>query len=166
MRFPTKPLLASLVSLWALSAHAQDTAIAFKALKAASDQPVEITADSLEISQENRSAVFKGNVLVVQGDVRLRANEILVDYVEGDKTKIDRLTANGDVLLASPSEAAEAETAVYSLTSREIEMSGNVLLTQGASVMSGQVLFVNLEAGTGRMEGRVKTILNSGATSP
>lgn len=152
--------------LLAASAAAQEAQIAFKGLRAAADAPVEITADTLEFSDQDQTAVFKGNVVMIQGDVRLSATEVLVDYVKGDKTKIDRLTATGGVLLASPSEAAEAEQAVYSLTSREIEMTGNVLLTQGQSVMSGQTLFVNLDAGTGRMEGRVKTVLNPGTDSP
>jgi lipopolysaccharide export system protein LptA len=38
-------------------------------------------------------------------------------------------------------------------------MTGEVLLTQGGNVMSGQKLTVDLTAGTGRMDGRVKTIL-------
>jgi lipopolysaccharide export system protein LptA len=152
--------------LLAASAAAQEAQIAFKGLRAAADAPVEITADTLEISDQDQTAVFKGNVVMIQGDVRLSAKEVLVDYAKGDKTKIDRLTATGGVLLASPSEAAEAEQAVYSLTSREIEMTGSVLLTQGQSVMSGQTLFVNLDAGTGRMEGRVKAVLNPGTASP
>lgn len=159
-------LLAGLTAFAATPGAAQETAIAFKGLKAAAGQPVEITADSLTIDQNSQTAVFKGNVLVIQGDMRLKAAELLVDYAKGDNSKIDRLTASGGVLLASPSEAVEADEAVYSLNTREIEMSGDVLLTQNQSVMSGQVLFVNLAEGTGRMEGRVKTILNPGGTTP
>ena len=158
--------LAGLAAFAAVPAAAQDTAIAFKGLKAAADQPVEITADSLEIDQGSQTALFKGNVLVIQGDMRLKAAELRVDYAQGDNSKIDRLTASGGVLLASPSEAVEADEAVYSLSSREIKMTGDVLLTQNQSVMSGQVLFVNLAEGTGRMDGRVKTILNPGGTTP
>ena len=164
MRWFLQGLFALL--LLAAPASAQEAQIAVKGLRAAADEPVEITADTLELSDQDQTAVFKGNVMMIQGDVRLSAKEVLVDYVKGDKTKIDRLTATGGVLLASPSEAAEAEKAVYSLTTREIEMTGNVLLTQGQSVMSGQTLFVNLDAGTGRMEGRVKTILNPGTANP
>lgn len=164
---PLKPaLLAIILALSATRLTAQDTTIAFQGLKAASGEPVEITADSLEISQENQSAIFKGNVVVIQGEMRLSAAEILVDYASGDNSRIDRLTASGSVLLASPSEAAEAESAVYSLASREIEMSGNVLLTQNSAVMTGQKLFVDLTAGTGRMTGRVKTILNAPGNGP
>jgi lipopolysaccharide export system protein LptA len=164
MRSFVQCLLA--LMLLAVSAAAQEAQIAFKGLRAAADAPVEITADTLELSDQDQTAVFKGNVVMIQGDVRLSAKEVLVDYAKGDKAKIDRLTATGGVLLASPSEAAEAEQAVYSLTSREIEMTGNVLLTQGQSVMSGQTLVVNLDAGTGRMEGRVKAVLSPGSASP
>jgi lipopolysaccharide export system protein LptA len=134
-------------------------AIAFKGLPAGAGQPVEITADSLSVSQADAQGTFSGNVLVVQGDLRLSADTLLVSYLDGDRKKIDKLTATGNVLLSTPTEAAKGAKAVYSLTTRQIDMTGDVLLTQGDSVMSGNSLTVDLASGTGQMNGRVKTIL-------
>ncbi len=156
------PLAFLLCGLCPLIAAAQEAQVAFKGLRAGAGQPVEITADVLTVSQKDATATFTGNVLVIQGELRLSADEMLVVYVEGDKTRIDRLLASGNVLLATSTEAAEAATATYSLTTSEIEMAGEVLLTQGDSVISGQKLIVDLTTGTGRMEGRVKTILQPG----
>ena len=143
-------------------AGAQQTAIAFKGLRAGAGQPVEITADSLSVDEQASNATFSGHVLAVQGDLKLASDTLLVTYVKGDKTKIDTLTADGQVLMSTPTEAAQGAKAVYSLTDRQIEMTGDVVLTQGTSVMSGNRLVVDLNSGTGHMDGRVKTILQPG----
>ena len=62
-------------------------------------------------------------------------------------------------------EAAEAREAVYSVTSGQIEMSGDVVLTQGQSAVSGEKLIGDLAAGTGRMVGRVKTVFQTGGNN-
>jgi len=41
-------------------------------------------------------------------------------------------------------------------------MTGNVLLTQGPNTLGGDRLTVDLEAGSGRMEGNVRTIFQTG----
>lgn len=141
------------------AALAQETGLAFEGLRAGAGDPVEITADQLEITQSASNAQFAGNVLVIQGGLRLSSDLLTVEYVQGDKTKIDRLIAEGNVLLSTPAEAAESARAVYTLTSQQLEMTGDVVLTQAGNVMSGEALIVNIADGTGRMDGRVRTIL-------
>ena len=155
--------LAGVALMLAQGVVAQQSAIAFKGFKAGASQPVEITADSLSVDEQASTATFSGHILAAQGDLRLSSDTLLVAYVKGDKTKIDTLTATGNVLLSTPSEAAKGASAVYSLSKRQIEMTGDVLLTQGTSVMSGSKLVIDLDAGTGRMDGRVKTVLQPGS---
>ena len=64
--------------------------------------------------------------------------------------------------LVNGAEAAEAERAVYSIDDATIIMSGGVILTQGRNALSADRLIVDLNRGTGRLEGRVKTILQTG----
>lgn len=145
-----------------LSAAAQEATLAFEGLQSGAGQPVEITADVLSINQKASTAIFTGNVLVIQGELRLSADEMLVEYLQGDKSKIDKLHASGHVLLATSTEAAEAQKATYSMTNRQIEMTGDVLLTQKDTAIAGQKLVIDLTSGTGKMEGRVKTVLQPG----
>ncbi len=128
-------------------------------------QPVEVTADSLSIDQENGSAIFDGNVLVVQGDIRMSAALITVVYStdeNGAASGISELNASGGVTIVTATDAAEAAEAVYSVGSGLVTMSGDVLLTQGQTALSGERLVLDLNAGTGRMEGRVRTIFSAG----
>ncbi len=137
-------------------AMAQEAAIAFGGLRQDTTLPVEIEADSLTVNNADGSAVFTGNVLVGQGEMRLQAATIRVEY-DTDGKSINRLIASGGVTLTNAAEAAEAAEAIYTIANGEVVMSGDVLLTQGQTALSGQKLVINLKSGTGVMEGRVKT---------
>lgn len=123
--------------------------------------PVEITADNLSVDQENGTAIFQGNVVLGQGDLRLSAGRVQVIYGSGGGD-ISRLSASGGVTFVTATEAAEAETAEYNLDAGTLVMSGNVLLTQGASAISADTMRVNLSDGSAQMDGRVRTIFNQG----
>jgi lipopolysaccharide export system protein LptA len=138
------------------SAQAQQANVAFGGLTQDTTLPVEIEADSLTVNNADGTAVFTGNVLVGQGDMRLTAGTVRVEYGTDGKS-INRLFASGGVTLANASEAAEAQEAVYTIGSGEVVMTGQVLLTQGQTALSGQKLVINLQSGTGTMEGRVQT---------
>lgn len=160
---PRHLLSIVLTALWLPgAASAQTGNIAFGGLRADTSAPVEVTADQLSVSQTDGSAVFTGNVLVIQGDMRLSAGAVTVIYRSGDRGRIESLLATGDVMLVSGADAAEAQEALYTVENGIVEMSGAVLLTQGQNVISGEKLVVDLASGTGRMDGRVRTILNPG----
>ena len=61
-------------------------------------------------------------------------------------------------------EAAEADEAVYEVAAGTVDMQGDVLLTQGRNALSSQKLRIDLDAGTGQLEGRVQTIFTPGDT--
>lgn len=126
--------------------------------------PVEVTADEFSVDQSNGQAVFAGNVLVVQGEVRLSANSVTIEYAQGADAPngISRLLADGGVTFVTATDAAESQGAVYSVADGTVTMSGDVILTQGQNAISGDRLVVNLTSGTGRMEGRVRTVFSSG----
>ena len=163
-----KTLLAAvLVFLAAQPGLAQTASVPFGVVNHDAAAPVEITADSFTVSQADGRAEFSGNVVVGQGEMRLSAGKISVEYSAGDGEetgRIDRMIASGGVTLVSGSEAAEAERAIYSITDGTIRMEGNVLLTQGQNALSGQVIVIDLADGSARIEGRVKTIFKTGGT--
>ena len=141
---------------------AQTAGVRFGGLQQDTSLPVEVTSDNLSVDQVSGGAVFTGNVLVKQGDIRMTAGTINVEYAEGGQG-IQRLHATGGVTLVSPTDAAEANEAVYTIDSGNVVMTGNVLLTQGLAAISGQKLTVNLKDGTGVMSGGVKTIFTPNA---
>ena len=116
------------------------------------------------MDQGNGQAVFDGNVLVVQGDVRMSAGKITIVYgqdSDGNASGIDRLLAEGGVTFVTTTDAAEANEAVYAVAEGVVTLTGEVLLTQGANAISGERLVIDLTSGAGRMEGRVRTIFGT-----
>jgi lipopolysaccharide export system protein LptA len=140
---------------------AQETRVSFGALQVDTKLPVEVTADALDVDQETGEAIFQGNVLISQGDMRLSAPRVLVVY-DADTRAIARMEATGGVTLVSGPDAAEANRADYTIDSGVIVMTGNVLLTQGPSALTSEKMTVNLTTGSAQMVGRVTTILRSG----
>jgi lipopolysaccharide export system protein LptA len=136
--------------------------VAFGGLKADTRLPVEVTAENLSVNQADGTANFSGNVLVKQGEMRLSAAAIRVEY-SADGKEINRLHASGGVLLVNATDAAQAAEAVYTIASGEVVMTGNVLMTQGQTAIKGQRLVIDLKSGTGRMEGGVTTTFTPGS---
>ena len=155
-----RSVLACSLVLWSFSALAQSASIALGTAQFDRTQPVEVTADALSVDQSNGSAVFDGNVLVVQGEVRLSAGRVAVEYSQenGSPSGIARLLASGGVTFVTANDAVEARQAAYSVAEGTVVLSGDVLLTQGANAIAGDKLTINLEAGSGTMEGRVRTV--------
>jgi len=154
--------LAILTLCMALSTSvAAQTNINLGAINADASAPVEITADNLTVDQDTGVAVFQGNVLVGQGDLRLSAQRLQVIYNEATG-KISRLSASGGVTLVTETEAAEAQSADYNLDDETLLMQGDVLLTQGNSAISADSMRVDLATGSAQLEGRVRTILSQG----
>jgi lipopolysaccharide export system protein LptA len=165
MRFSRLVIVTLLLAFMAPLAFAQGAQVAFGGLKQDTSLPVEISADQLTIDQGDGSATFVGNVVIGQGDMRLSAGKVRVEYAatDGDATgRISRLFASDGVTLVSGNEAAEAKEAVYTIATATIVMTGSVILTQGANALSSERMVVDLQNGVAKMEGRVKTILKSG----
>jgi lipopolysaccharide export system protein LptA len=149
-------LLCSLIVLAPGLAAAQ-TDLSLGDVEADASTPVEVSADSLNVDQATGTAVFNGNVLVVQGDIRISAASVEVFY-DAEGSAITRLVAGGGVTFATATEAAEAAQADYDLATGLLILSGEVLLTQGNSALSAERMTVNLRDGTAQMDGRVRTV--------
>jgi len=151
-----KTITLILALLLGTAANAQ-TNIDLGGISADPKAPVEVSADNLSVDQDSGTAVFSGNVVISQGDLRLSAGSVRVVYSDstGD---IAQLLATDGVTLVTDSEAAEAATADYNLTTGILTLSGSVLLTQGASALSAEQMTINLNSGRAQMSGRVRTV--------
>lgn len=161
MRLALKIALVALLTVAPHLAQAQGTNVAFAGLKTDTTQPVKVTADQLSVNQADGTATFTGNVVIVQGDMKVQAGTVLVHY-SADKKAIQSLHAEGGVTVAAGTDAATSETADYMPDSGELILQGAVVLTQGQAAISGQKLTLSLKSGTGTMEGRVTTIFTPG----
>ena len=138
------------------TALAQTTQVTFGGMKSDSSLPVEITSDSLTVDQAASTALFTGDAVVIQGDLKLSSKTLFVEYSQEDKA-VQTITADGQVLLVNPTDAIEADHAVYTVATGLVVLTGKVLMTQGQSAISAQSMVIDLTTGLGKMEGRVTT---------
>ena len=156
-----RALFASLclTALMALPLAAQ-TAIGFGGVAHDSSQPIEVTSDSLRVDQASGNAVFSGNVIVMQGDLRMAAGEVSVIYGTTDGAQqVEEVLATGGVLLTRGEDAAEVQSADYSVELGRVVLTWDVLVTQGRTTIAGDRLNIDLATGNGTVEGRVRTVL-------
>lgn len=149
-------LFAAALLLWPVMAPAAGTDVAFAGLKTDPTLPVKVVADQLSVNQTDGTALFKGNVVVTQGQMTLEAATLQVLYA-ADHKSIAHMKADGGVKLATQTDAASAQTADYAPDTGDLVLTGDVLMTQGDAAISGQKLVLSLRTGLGTMDGRVTT---------
>jgi lipopolysaccharide export system protein LptA len=162
VRFLTYSLTTALLfALCSAPLAAQGTNLTLSGMNAVRGLPVEIRADQLEVDNTTGETVFSGNAVLGQGEMRIAAPEIRIFYTTEGERRIERLEASGGVTLVTAEEAAEAQSAIYEVVAGTVRMMGAVILTQGQNILSGDRLDVNLRTGQGRMDGNVRTLIQT-----
>lgn len=126
--------------------------------------PLEIRSEELNIEQNTGEATFSGSVIATQGNLILTAVTVVVEYALKNSrmtSEMKKLTANKDVTIVSDTQSAVANKVVYDIISENIIMTGDVILKEGLSATSGDKLTINLNTGSRRMEGNVRTLILS-----
>jgi len=169
---------------------AQQSSGAMAGFSANRDQPVKITANTLEVRDKSHQATFSGDVKLVQGDTTITCRALTVFYedtaagakksapppdpnaqAQKQNTQIKRAEAKGDVLITQKDQTASGENGIYDMKSNTMTLTGNVVVTQGASVMRGERMVVNLTTGVTTVDaskvgngGRVEFMTTPGAS--
>jgi lipopolysaccharide export system protein LptA len=156
------------------SAEAQNKTVlpnAFQGFTRNRKDPVKIEANSLEVRDKDKTAVFSGNVIVVQGDTTMRCRELIVHYEGGmlaadpkapkkqqntSAQRIRKLEANGGVIVTATDQRATGDRGVFEMQRNIVTLSGNVVVTQGPNVMQGDTLVVDLTSGRSRLDAAKK----------
>ena len=95
----------------------------------AGEQPLELESDEgLELHQDRQMVVARGNVIVRQGDIRLRADVVSASYKDiNGKRSIHRVDAVGNVEIKTLKERLLGEHATYDLQRELFLMKGKNL---------------------------------------
>ena len=109
--------------------------------------PINISADKFMADSNAKTGTWTGNVVVVQSDMRMRANSVRLN-VTGKDNKPDKIFASGNVVVDSPnSGTVTGDNGVYDVVGHTVTMTGKVVLTKDKDVMRGTQLTVNLDTG-------------------
>lgn len=116
--------------------------------------PTNITSDTLTLHAKNRIFVYKGNVVVTQGDMKLTSNEIEGNYNE--QNQIQKIVAKGDVVITKQDIEATSQRAIYDAVSSIVTLTDNPQLKQGESVLIADRIKVLLNENRSQAEGNVR----------
>jgi lipopolysaccharide export system protein LptA len=142
------------------------------------DQPIQIEAATLEVRDKSKTAIFSGNVVVVQGDTTMKCKSLVVFYgpEEGSGAAkpvataappaagppkgaqdIRRIEAHGGVTVTTKDHNASGDLGVYDLKAKTITLTGNVVVSQGKNVLRGERVVVDTTTGNARVESGATT---------
>ena len=147
----------------------------FQGIQQNNKDPIKIESASLEVRDKERVATFIDNVKLVQGETTLECRRLIVFYdeepgaaaakgrqppksgmmsgpAEGGQQQIRRVEAKGGVVVTQKDQVATGDNAVYDMKTNSIVLTGNVVLTRGQDVVSGQKLHVDMTTGLYRVE--------------
>ncbi len=129
-------------------------------------QPIAVNADSFLADLAGDTGTYTGNVIVVQGNVKLHADKVKVQAPGG---RASRMEAEGHVVVDSPSGQAVGDTGVYDVPQQILRLTGHVVLTRDQNVMRGTALEYSMTTGLARMtagETPVQAAVPGNASAP
>ena len=108
--------------------------------------PIDISSERLDAYLNENYADLEGNVKIRQGDMRLGAEKIHVEYLEktGD---IKEAIAQENVTIVHGASTATGDKAKYTPETESVLLTGNVVLTRGGSIVKGEKLLYDVKTG-------------------
>ena len=127
------------------------------ALSTDRDQPADIDADDVEIDFKTGKRIFNGNVRVIQGTLRIKADKIIANYKDGELVDA---TAYGSPAKfrqrpdGKPDDVeGEGKTIYVNEKNNTITLKKNASLKQGFDTARGQEIFYNMANDTLKVKG-------------
>ena len=127
------------------------------ALESDQDQPIELTADYADIDESRGLSIYKGDVDLQQGSMRLRADIVTVHHVD---RKPERMVAEGQpVKFQQQSDKGpvkgEARRAEYEVGTENLILIGDAVVVQGKDSMRSDRIIYD----------RVRSVVKAGAAA-
>lgn len=120
---------------------------------------VNVEADTMEIIDAEHKTIFTGNVVAKRPTDTIRADEMIVsssDQKQSDgttKSVTDFVNAKGNVTINTKNAIITGQWCKFDVLHNQLVVGGNVELTQGATVVKGQKLNVDLTTNHLQMSG-------------
>lgn len=169
---PSALVLFSALALFVLPALAQTTQsdpAGFGGLADEAGEEVNVSADNLEISEDQSTALFTGSVVITQGTMRLMAPQVLALYGEDGPSDLESFTASGGrVKMEFDDQVVDGDEAFYDFAQRVLTFTGNVVVVNQTGTVNADRLVIDTRAGTssfsssGEGSGRVNSTFTPG----
>ena len=118
--------------------------------------PIYITADWMEVDQTKNTITYKGRVVTVQADMTMRS-ETLTAYYDPQMKQMSQIVAEGKVNATQGNRIATGEKAVFDDKAKTVTLTGNPVMRQGNSQVTGTKIVYFMEQDRAVAEGDGKT---------
>jgi lipopolysaccharide export system protein LptA len=115
--------------------------------------PIYITSDWLEVDQKNNTITYRGRVVTVQADMTMRSNS-LTAYYDPDMKQMKQIVAEGKVQATQGNRVATGEKAIFDEKSKTVTLTGNPIMRQGNSQVTGTKIVYYIEQDRAVAEGK------------
>jgi lipopolysaccharide export system protein LptA len=130
-----------------------------KAQTATSNGAVDIEASEMEILETDKRAIFRGDVVAKRPSDTIRCAEMVVYYVDvkqpdgTSSTEVDKLDCKSAVTITTATQTITGDLAIFQLRKDLLDVTGNVKVVQGKTVIRGPHLTVDLKTKRTKMAG-------------
>jgi len=105
---------------------------------AAAQKPIFVSSDRMEMDRQKNVLIYVGKVVVVQDDMTMRSDK-LTTYFDPDLQSMKQAIAEGKLVQVTRGDRVATGTkAVFDGVSQTITMTGNPVMRQGNSEISGE----------------------------
>lgn len=147
--------------------------VGFATFKTDPNAPIDIDADSLDVNDNAKKAVFNGKVVAVQGEFKVETAEMIAIYtgqggltqlqgaetakvpkpaVAQPATQLTKIEARKGVIVTSKEQKATGQWADFDVKANTVVMGGDeVILTQGKNIVRGTRLMIDMTTGEARV---------------
>lgn len=131
-------------------------------------EPIKIDSDRLDVFDKESRAIFTGNVIAVQGESTMKCTQLSVFYDRQKGTgatapqppaapgtnqeQIKKIECEGPVTIVNKNQVATGSHATFDRTANKVYLTGNVTLSEGPNVTSGERVVYNLTTQTANIE--------------
>jgi lipopolysaccharide export system protein LptA len=107
-------------------------------------EPINITADQMEVDRKKNTIIYRGNVVTTQGDMSMRS-EILTAVYNPDLKGLQTVVAEGKVHISQSGRTASGGKAVFNGQEQTITLTGDPVIHHGNSQISGSRIVFLIE---------------------
>jgi lipopolysaccharide export system protein LptA len=121
----------------------------------AAQKPIFIKSDRMEMDRQKNVLIYVGRVIVVQDDMTLRSDK-LTTYFDADLQSMKQAIAEGKLVQVTRGDRVATGTkAVFDGVAQTITMTGNPVMRQGNSEISGERIIYFMVEDKMTAEGKV-----------
>jgi lipopolysaccharide export system protein LptA len=115
-----------------------------EALQFNKNDPIIITSDRMEADRKKNFVIYSGRVVAVQGEMTMKSNTLTAHF-NPDMKGFKEIIAEGNVHITQLDRVATGTKAVFNDQQKTITLTGNAMVRQGNSEVSGPRIIFFIE---------------------